>query len=217
MRRHGGLRTGYAWRYGDLGRLLPRAGKHGRFGLAGGLNVDDGQFRDSNGCRVALRFGAGERCPDVRIDRGVSRWRCRCFWRCRCHWRWLWRLCWLWLLRWLRFWRGLWLLRWACFWRGLGRGKDCESLRRRWRGRNRNRSTGSRLLDRCLLRGHRDRRDRRRHKGDLRRCKRDDQIGRLDPSILPWEAETRKPQPLAPEGHAQHQRMNHQREQQRKR
>ena len=78
-------------------------------------------------------------------------------------------------------------------------------------------STGRRLLDRSLLQGRCDRRNRRLRRWGLRRNEPDDQSGRLDASISPGEAEARKPQPLAIESQAQKQRMNHQREEQRKR
>ena len=78
------------------------------------------------------------------------------------------------------------------------------------------RPTGNRLLDRCLLRRLRDRRDRRLRGCDVRRNEHDAQIGHLDPSISPREAEARKPKSLATEGQAQQQRMNQQGEQQRK-
>ena len=51
---------------------------------------------------------------------------------------------------------------------------------------------------RCLLQRLRDRRDRRLRGCDLRRNDYDAQIGRLDPSILPGEAEARKPSPWPP-------------------
>ena len=71
------------------------------------------------------------------------------------------------------------------------------------------------MLDPCLLQRLRDRRDRRLRGCDLRRNDYDAQIGCLDPSILPGEAEARKPKSLATEGQAQQQRVNQQREQQR--
>ena len=73
------------------------------------------------------------------------------------------------------------------------------------------------LLDLCLLQRLRDRRDRRLRGCDLRRNDYDAQIGCLDPSILPREAEARKPTSLATEGQAQQQRVDQQREQQRTR
>jgi hypothetical protein len=63
----------------------------------------------------------------------------------------------------------------------------------------------------------RNRRDRRCRSFDLRRNDYDAQIGYLDPSILPGEAEARKPESLATEGQAQQPRVDQQREQQRMR
>ena len=77
------------------------------------------------------------------------------------------------------------------------------------------RPTGNRLPDRCLQRLL-DRRTRRLRGCDLRRHEHEAQIGRLDPSLSPGEAEARKPKTLATEGQAQQQRVNQQGEQKRK-
>jgi len=50
----------------------------------------------------------------------------------------------------------------------------------------------------------------------MRRDEHDAQLGNLDPSISPGQAEARKPKSLATEGEAQQQRVNQQGEQQRK-
>ena len=102
---------------------------------------------------------------------------------------------------------------------GLRHDRCCSPPRGRrtghgWRQR---RPIGNRRLDPCLLQRLRDRRDRRLRGCDLRRNDYDAQIGYLDPSILPGEAEARKPKSLATEGQAQQQRVDQQREQQRMR
>ena len=58
-------------------------------------------------------------------------------------------------------------------------------------------TTGNRLPDRCLHRPV-DRRTRRLGGRDLRRHEHDAEIGRLDPSLPPREAEARKPKPWPP-------------------
>jgi len=107
------------------------------------------------------------------------------------------------------------------FGRRLGNGRArhrCLSpSRRRRRTWGRHRPAGDRLLDRCLLRGFRDGRDRR-----LCRCigcrnEHDVQIGRLDPSLLPGKTEARKPGSLTAVGQAEQHGVNQQGDQQRKR
>ncbi len=100
---------------------------------------------------------------------------------------------------------------------GLRHDRCCSPLRGRRTGRGwrRRRPAGNRLLDPSLLHRLRDRRDRRPRCCDLRRIQYDAQIGDLDPSILPEEADARKPKSLATEGQPQEQRVDQQREQQR--
>ena len=102
---------------------------------------------------------------------------------------------------------------------GLRHDRCCSPLRgpRTGRGWRRRRPTGNRLLDPRLLHRLRDRRDRRPRGCDLRGMQYDAQVGDLDPSILPEEAEARKPKSLATEGQPQQQSVDQQREQQRRR
>ena len=101
----------------------------------------------------------------------------------------------------------------------LGRRDDLEGTppeRRGRRRRSRGTRTGSRRLDRCLLRWPRDRLDRGLRGCDGCRNEHDAQLRHLDASLLPGEAQARKPKSLASEGQAQQPSVNQQREQQRR-
>ena len=186
-RRHHGLRTRGAWRCGDDGRWHRWSGRHGQRGLVGPLHGDHVRRRDRCGRRVTGPFGAQRRFrrSRTRSRRLALAWHSASPWPVPSAWPWA---------------RSL-----------LPSGPG----RRRGHGRCQGRPTGNRPLDRCLLQRLLDRRTRRLRGCDLRRHEHDAQIGRLDPSLPPGEAEARKPKSLATEGQAQQQRVNQQGEQER--
>ncbi len=110
------------------------------------------------------------------------------------------------------------LFAWPRLW--LGRWDNLDGTPPEWCGqRRRSRGTpiDNRRLDRCLLRRPRDRVDRGRRACDGSQNEHEAQLGRLNASFLPGEAQARKPKSLATEGHAQQQSVKQQREQQRSR
>lgn len=103
-------------------------------------------------------------------------------------------------------------------WRGRRDDREGTALERCGRcRRSRGTPSSSRRFDRCRLRWPSDGVDRGHRRCDTRRNEHQAQLGYLNTSFLPGEAQARKPNSLATEGQAQQQAVKQQREQQRRR
>ena len=219
--RHHGLRARNARCYRD--HIGPRwSGRHDQLAPARRRHVDRGRLGDLRRRCVTGLTSARGRFRRGRAGHGVSFWLDLCRGRFRrsrgghgvsfrlgfCHGRF--RRC--------RTGNG------ASFWLDLclrlGRGDDRPGHtppgRRGPRVWSRCPTAGNRRLDRCLLQRLRDRGDRRLRGCDMRWNEHNAQLGHLDASFLPGEAQTRKPKSLPTEGQAQQRSVNQQREQQRR-
>ena len=189
-RRHRDLRARGAWRFRHDGHWHRRSGGHDPCGLVGPLHGDHVRRGVRWKRRVIGSIGAGRHRHSGRTWRGV--------------------------------WHGIGICLRICHWLRIGLRHDrcCSLLRGRhtrheWCQLQRTRS--STLLHPCLLQRLRVRQDLRLRGCDLRRNDYDPQIGLVDPSILPWEAEAREPKSLATEDQAQQRHVGQQRERQRTR